>query len=89
MNPYVSSVRTLDDYQLELHFENGEIRIFDMKPYLVKGVFAKLQQKSLFQTARVVVGSVEWSGGIDLSYDTLYLESTPMKDLKEPLAKAV
>ncbi|MBI1919981.1 MAG: DUF2442 domain-containing protein [Geobacter sp.] len=88
MNPYVTDVRTLDDYLLELHFENGEVRIFDVKPYLGKGVFAKLLQKSLFRTVRVVAGSVEWSGGIDLSYDTLYLESRPVKEGNELLAKA-
>jgi len=26
----------------------------------------------------VVVGSVEWPGEVDLSYDTLYLESRPI-----------
>jgi hypothetical protein len=75
MNPYVKSVRPLDAYKLALEFENGEQRIFDLKPYLEKGVFRRLQNPALFQTARVVTGSVEWSGEIDLSYDTLYLES--------------
>ena len=75
MNPYVKSVQVLDDYKLALEFENGENRIFDLKPYLEKGVFKRLQNPALFQTARVVAGSVEWSGELDLSYDTLYLES--------------
>ena len=32
MNPYVKSVRALDDYELEVLFENGERRRFDVKP---------------------------------------------------------
>ena len=28
-------------------------------------------------SARVVAGFVEWAGGIDPSYDTLYVESRP------------
>ena len=32
----VISVKTRDDYSLELVFENGEKRIFDMKPFLDK-----------------------------------------------------
>jgi hypothetical protein len=80
MNPYVKSVEALDNYKLALVFENGEERIFDLKPYLKLGVFARLQTPSLFKTARVVSGSVEWSGDIDLSYDTLYLESVKAVD---------
>jgi len=75
MNPYVKQVLPREDYQLELIFENGEHRIFDMKPYLQRGVFVCLQDYAKFQGARVVAGSVEWPGEIDLSYDTLYLES--------------
>lgn len=78
MNPYVKSVRPLDDYRLEVLFENGERRTFDVKPYIYRGVFVRLQQRALFQAARVVAGSVEWPGGLDLSYDTLYLEGKPM-----------
>jgi len=78
MNPYVKSVRPLDDYRLEILFENGERRIFDMSPYLQRGVFVRLQNSAAFQAARVVAGSVEWPGEVDLSYDTLYLKSQPM-----------
>ena len=44
MNPYVKRVRPLDDYQLEVEFENGERRLFDMKPYLQRGVFVRLRE---------------------------------------------
>ncbi len=78
MNPYVKSVQVKDDYCLLLTFENGEKRVFDLKPHLDKPVFARLKNAALFKTAHVVSGSVEWQGEIDLSYDTLYLESKPL-----------
>lgn len=78
MNPYVASVRPLDNYRLEILFDNGERRIFDAKPYTYRGIFVRLQNRAVFEAARVVAGSVEWPGGLDLSYDTLYLESQPM-----------
>jgi hypothetical protein len=78
MNPYVKSVRSLDDYRLEVLFENGERRMFNVKPYLQRGVFVRLQNRAIFQAARVEAGSVEWPGELDLSYDTLYLESQPI-----------
>lgn len=77
MNPHVKQVRPLENYQLEILFENGEQRMFDVKPYLQSGIFVRLQNRAAFQTARVVAGSVEWLGELDLSYDTLYLESQP------------
>ena len=78
MNPYVQQVKTTDQRQLELLFENGERRIFDVSQYLNRGVFRQLQNPAIFHLARVVAGSMEWPGEIDLSYDTLYLESQPV-----------
>ena len=78
MNPYVMHVRPLDDCRLEVVFENGERRLFDVQPYLQRGRFGRLQNRAVFQAARVVDGSVEWPGELDLSYDTLYLESQPI-----------
>ena len=74
INPYVKKVKPLENYCLMLWFTNGEQKIFDLKPYLNKGVFSQLKNTALFTSVRVVAGSVEWSNGIDLSYDTLYLE---------------
>ncbi len=79
MNPYVKSVKPQEGYCLLLTFENGEKRIFDLKPYLEKPVFKQLKNVALFKTVRVMSGSVEWQGEIDLSYDTLYLESKAAK----------
>ena len=79
MNPYVKSVKPQEDYCLLLTFENGEKRIFDLKPYFEKPVFARLKNIALFKTVRVVSGAAEWQGEIDLSNDTLYLESKTIK----------
>jgi hypothetical protein len=79
MNPHVRSVRALEDYELELSFENGESRRFDVKPYLDRGIFTRLRDHAAFRTARVVAGSVEWANGLDLSYDTLYVEGQPIR----------
>jgi hypothetical protein len=78
MNPHVKSVRALDDYELEVGFDNGESRRFDVKPYLERGVFVRLRDHAAFRAVRVVAGSVEWANGLDLSYDTLYVEGQPL-----------
>jgi hypothetical protein len=79
VNPYVKEVRALADHRLELLFENGEVRVFDVAAYLGRGVFAHLRDPGVFRAARVIAGSVEWPGQVDLSYDTLYVESRPVE----------
>lgn len=80
MNPHVKSVRALEAYELEVSFDNGELRRFDVKPYLARGIFGRLRDREMFETVRSVAGSIEWANGLDLSYDTLYLEGQPVSD---------
>ena len=87
MNPYVQSVRALDDYELEVLFENGERRRFDVKPYLGRGIFTRLSNRGLFGAVRVVAGSIEWPGGLDLSYDTLYIRGKAISERSECAAQ--
>jgi hypothetical protein len=77
MNPHVKSVQALEGYELEILFDNGESRRFDVKPYLDRGIFVRLRDCEAFRAVRVVAGSIEWDNGLDLSYDTLYIEGQP------------
>ena len=75
MNPAVISVKVMQDYYLELEFENGEKGLFSMKPYLHYPVFLPLVDYTLFNKAKATMGFVSWNDNIDLSHDTLYLDS--------------
>ena len=79
VSPHVKSVRPLEGYELEVSFDNGESRRFDVKPYLDRGMFTRLRDYDAFRAVRVVAGSIEWANGLDLSYDTLYIEGRPIK----------
>jgi hypothetical protein len=82
LNPRVKKVKTESDYRLRLTFEDGEIRVFDMKPYLSVGVFRGLKDESSFRSARATLGTVQWKDGQDLCPDTLYEGSTPLASVK-------
>jgi hypothetical protein len=58
---------------------NGEVREFDVKPYLDKGIFRELKELSLFNSVKPVLGSIQWKNGQDFCPDTLYLESKPVE----------
>lgn len=75
MNPGVSAVEVLHNYQLELKFDNGETGIFSMQPYFDYPVFQPLKDYNIFKKAKATMGFVSWSSAIDLSHDTLYIET--------------
>lgn len=67
------------DYALQIEFENGENRVFDMRPYLEKKPFVRIRDASIFAQARVEYGTVVWPGNIDIAPETLYDRSIPGK----------
>jgi len=77
MNPRVQAVKPNTDYTLTLTFTNGEVRMFDVKPYLQIGIFQELQDKGLFSSVKPYLGSIQWKNGQDFCPDTLYIDSIP------------
>jgi hypothetical protein len=74
MNPRVVNVKPEADYMLRLRVTNGEIRRFDMKPYIEKGgIFEALKDLSVFNSVRPCLGSIQWINEADLCPDTLYM----------------
>jgi|TARA_R110001583_G_scaffold16241_1_gene66494 hypothetical protein len=77
MNPKVTSVISMNSYFLKLTFENGDVRVFDVSPFLDKGIFQELKDESYFRQVSVAFGGVQWPHEQDFSKDTLYLLSSP------------
>lgn len=75
MNPRVINVKPEKDFSLLLSFSNGEVKKFDVKPYLSIGIFKELNDLQLFNSVKPFLGSIQWANGADLCPDTLYLES--------------
>ncbi len=75
MNPRVTNVKPEQDFTLLITFSNGEIKKFDVKPYLEIGIFKELKDLSIFNSVKPSLGSIQWANGVDLCPDTLYLDS--------------
>jgi len=75
MMPTVISVKPELGYFLTLNFSNGEIRRFDVNPYLDKGVFQELKDLSIFNSVHPDGLSVEWDNEAALCPDTVYYNS--------------
>lgn len=76
----VKTVKPINNYNLILTFDNGEIRQFDMKPYLNKGIFQELKDISKFNSVRVSFDTIEWDNEADLDPEILYENSVTIID---------
>jgi Protein of unknown function (DUF2442) len=84
-NPRIIAVTAQENFTLLLEFDNHERRIFDMKPFMDKGIFRALQDKTTFASVKPLLGSIQWSNGADLCPDTLYLDSVVLEDISQTL----
>lgn len=74
----VISVKATTDFQLELAYQNGEHRRFDMRPLLTMRPWDRIASPQLFSRAAVAYGTVIWPGEIDIAPETLYDDSVPI-----------
>lgn len=79
MSPKAINVESIENYELKVIFENGEIKIFDVKPYFGHKVFDELKNEKMFKTVRVKGLSIGWDNGADICPDELYNLSKNIK----------
>ena len=72
MRPKAIEVKPLENYILQVTFENGESGVFDVKPYLQHIQFKDLKNKELFKTVKIAGLSISWDNGADICPDELY-----------------
>lgn len=87
----ITSVIPREDFTLVLHFDNGEARLYDVRPLLQPGtVFAPFRQWENFRRVYLdedscvcwdidpaVDSHTVWSNKVDLCPDSCYLDSVP------------
>ena len=75
----VVAVRANDDLTLDLEFDDGSLRRFDVKPYLESGIFKELKDMNYFKQVKIAFGTAQWPNEQDFSPETLYLESVAIE----------
>ena len=76
----VVRVRPQANFSLELWFNTGDHRWFDVRPYLERGDFRRLKDEALFRQAHVALDTVCWPGGLDIAPETLFDRSVPVEE---------
>jgi len=72
--PKILKIEPLADYKLKLSYETGEVKLFDVLPYIVGAWYEELYNSSYFNTVHVVSNGqgIEWANGQDIAPHELY-----------------
>ena len=73
--PVVVAAQAQKNYCLDISFSSGERKIFDMRPYLEKGLFQQLKKPEVFNSFFIANDTINWLGGdLDIAPATLYIK---------------
>lgn len=76
----ITHVKALQDYRLELTFDNGIIGTVDLSDLVGNGVFTLWRDRHAFEQVQIgSSGELAWGDQIDLCPDALYLRTTGKK----------
>ena len=82
----VISVEAIENYRLQILLSDNRRGIFDVSPYLDKGVFRELRDPQYFRGVRVAFGGVMWPHEQDFSAETIEHELQRQESSKKVVA---
>lgn len=82
ITPKILKVAALENYKIELLYETGEIKIYDMTQLINTCKFYKrLKDEENFKKVKIFGLSLQWENGEDIAPELLYNDSV-LKDKK-------
>ena len=72
--PKLINVEPLNDYKLKLSYETGEIKLFNVLPYMSGTWYEELYNNYYFKTVHLISNGsgIEWENGQDIAPHELY-----------------
>lgn len=70
----VCEISYQEPYKLKAKLSNGVEGIFDVSPYLEKGIFVPLKDINYFKRVEINFCGIAWPDGQDFSADTIEFE---------------
>jgi hypothetical protein len=64
----------MTDHRIKVSLSNGKNGIFDVKPYLNRGVFEELKDYDYFRRVRIECGTITWPNEQDFSPETIEIK---------------
>ena len=74
LQPRLCTVEPMNGFKLKLTYENHEVKVFDVTPYITGSWYGELKDESYFRSVKVLPGGVgiEWLNGQDIAPHELY-----------------
>jgi hypothetical protein len=74
LQPKLTKVEPMDNMRLRLSYETGEIKIFNVEPYIEGSWFEELRDTAYFKSVHLLPGGggIEWGNGQDIAPHELY-----------------
>jgi hypothetical protein len=74
LTPKIIGIEVLDDYKVKLNYETGEIKLFNVLPYISGAWYEELNNYSYFKTVHIISNGsgIEWEHGQDIAPHELY-----------------
>lgn len=81
LTPKIVNLKPLSDYSLQLEYETGEAKLFNVLPYISGAWYEELRDKKYFMTVHLVSEGrgIAWEHGQDIAPHELYDMSTVLK----------
>lgn len=81
LQPKLTKVEPVEPRKLRLFYETGEVKLFDVAPYISGPWYGELNEQSYFRTVRVLPGGagIEWVNGQDIAPHVLYEQGVPVR----------
>ena len=81
----VKKAKYLNNYRIELTFNNGEVKTVDLSNKLDKPVFTSLKKISVFKKFRINPFTLEWENGADFAPEYLYRLAIEQENKTTPI----
>lgn len=77
LQPRLIEVKAMPECMLRLVYETGEVKLFDVTPYISGPWFGELKNSAYFNSVRIIPGGsgIEWANGQDIAPHELYENS--------------
>ena len=74
LQPKLTKVEPMQPYFLRLHYTSGEVKVFDVLPYIVGSWYGELADKEYFMTVQLLPegSGIKWPNGQDIAPHELY-----------------
>lgn len=72
LRPTATGVIAEENYMLRIAFDNGDEKMFDVKPYIKGDWYEKLLDEAYFKQVKTDGFTVVWPDGQDICPDDLY-----------------